>query len=144
MLVVLRFFQRRSMRPSLRIVLLAALTAVLVLATATVAAAKGGPKDPPSNNPHAVLQPDGGQAALVPAAGQGAVAQPGGCQTSDPTVTGSGNVVVNPNGATNFTCHGALPSGSALPDRPVKVDLGDCDTLLTPSGRVRTICHSRP
>lgn len=132
------------MRLSLRIVLLTALSAVLILSVTGVAAAKGGPKPPPpqSNNPHLAEAQDNAQAT---AAGQGATAQPGGCQTTDPTVTGTGNVVLNPNGATNFVCHGQLPAGSPTPDRPVKVDLGDeCDTILTPSGRVRTICHSRP
>jgi hypothetical protein len=59
-------------------------------------------------------------------------------------VSGSGNVVVNPSGATNFTCHGVLPAGVDAPDRAVKFDFGDCDTIVTPAGRVRTICHSRP
>ena len=124
------------MRLSLRMALLTVASAVLILGTASFAAAKNEPKPPRGGNPHhATLQPDGGQ---------GAVAQPGGCQTTDPTVTGTGNVVLNPTGATNFTCQGALPADAETPDRPVKVDLGDCDTILTPSGRVRTICHSRP
>jgi hypothetical protein len=122
-------------------VLLTVTSAVLMLGTASLAAAKGGPPKPPrGNNPHLAEQQDAAQAA----AGQGAVAQPGDCQTTDPVVAGSGNVVVNPSGSTNFTCHGALPAGEDAPSRPVKVDLGDCDTILTPSGRVRTICHSRP
>jgi hypothetical protein len=121
-------------------VLLTVISAVLILGTASFAAAKPGPKPPRGNNPHVAEEQDAAQAAT----GQGAVAQPGGCQTTDPDVTGSGNVVVNPNGATNFTCHGELPAGEETPNRPVKVDLGDCDTVLTPAGRVRTICHSRP
>ena len=59
-------------------------------------------------------------------------------------VEGTANLVLNPNGATTFNCHGALPAAATAPDRPVKVDLGDCDTILTPSVRARTICHSRP
>ena len=137
------------MRLSLRITLLTLVSAVLVLGATGIAAAKGGPPKPPppkSNSPHAAEAQDSAQAAAAPAASaQGATAQPGGCQTTDPTVTGTGNLVLNPNGATNFVCHGQLPAGSPTPPRPVKVDLGnECDTVLTPSGRVRTICHSRP
>ena len=148
------------MRLSLRITFLMLVSAVLVLGVTSVAAAKGGPPKPlppKSNSPHAAEAQDSAQAPAAPAeapavapapgpaaAGSGAVTQHGGCLTSDPTVTGSGSVILNPNGATNFNCHGKLPAGSPAPDRPVKVSDGDCDTVLTPSGRVRTICHSRP
>jgi hypothetical protein len=132
------------MRLSLRFVLLAALAAALTASTAGIAAAKGGPP-PRGNNPHLAEQQDAA-AAAAPASGQGATTQQGGCQIlglGDP-VEGTANLVLNPNGATTFNCHGALPAGATAPDRPVKVDLGDCDTILTPSVRARTICHSRP
>ena len=133
------------MRLSLRMVLLTALSAVLILSVSSVAAAKGGPKPPPpkSNNPHVAEQQDAAQAA---AGGRGAVTQQGDCQLPGlpGDLQGTGNLVLTPNGATNFVCHGELPAGAPAPARPEMVDLGDCDTILTPSGRARTICHSRP
>lgn len=147
MILALRFFQRSFMRLAFRIALLSTASAVLLLGTAGIAAADTDkPKPGRANNPHAAEQSRFGaqEPVVVTAAGAGATAQPGGCQTSNPTVTGSGNVVVNPSGATNFTCHGALPVGAETPGQAVKVAEGDCDTVLTPSGRVRTICHSRP
>jgi hypothetical protein len=86
------------MRLSLRLVLLV-LAGVLALGTASFAAARGGPPNPPprGNSPWVVEQlpvpaPAPAEApapAVQPAApdgSQGAVTQQGGCQTSDPTV----------------------------------------------------------
>jgi hypothetical protein len=133
------------MRFSLRAVLLAALMATVMASTAGIAAGKNGPKPPHGNNPFAAEQQDA-SAPAAPVSAQGTTTQQGGCQIpglGDP-LQGTGNLVLNPNGATNFVCHGELPAGEPAPEVPVKVDLGDCDTILTPSGRARTICHSRP
>jgi hypothetical protein len=74
-----------------------------------------------------------------------ATAQQGDCLLPglDGTVVGSGTVVVNQNG-TNFNCHGTLPESVPPPDQPVTVDLGDCTTKVTPSGKAKTSCHSKP
>lgn len=145
------------MRFSLRVALLTVISAALILGTASLAAAggKGGAKQ--GGNHGAAKQNGGGQGAARPesdtqgavtqqAGGQGAVTQRGGCQIPglpDP-VQGIGTIVLNPAGNTNFTCHGELPAGVEPPDRPTKVDLGECTTQVTPSGQAKTSCHSKP
>ena len=37
-----------------------------------------------------------------------------------------------------------LPAGTPAPDHPTKVDLGDCTTMVNPSGNAKTSCHSKP
>ncbi|MFL5917485.1 MAG: hypothetical protein ACJ74X_02065 [Gaiellaceae bacterium] len=82
--------------------------------------------------------------ATNPTPSASAITQHGGCAIPglDETVTGSGNVV-NQNG-TNFNCHGELPAATPPPDQPVTVELGDCTTKVTPSGKAKTNCHSKP
>ena len=141
------------MRLSLRFVSLTLLSAALMLGTAGLAAAhNGGPgrgKQLRADGQALAAAPRGdSQSAAAPSAAgaQGATTQHGGCQIPglpDP-LQGNGNLVLNPNDNTNFTCHADLPAGTPAPDRPTKVDLGDCTTMVTPSGNAKTSCHSKP
>jgi hypothetical protein len=134
------------MRLTLRIALLAAL-ATLALATAGLALAGGGSGKwgKVASAKHGTSQAQGTAGPAAAGGGQGgAVTNHGGCEIPGlpGTVTGNGNIVVN-NGGTNFTCHGELPAGTPAPDHPEKVDLGDCQTMVTPSGKAKTTCHSK-
>jgi hypothetical protein len=134
------------MRFSLRIALLT-LSATLALGVAGVAAAgqgagKWGKVAGAKHGSGQSAAAQGGGTASQ--GGQGAATNHGGCEIIGlpSSVQGTGNVVANPNG-TNYGCHGELPAGETPPDRPVKVETGDCVTQVTPSGQVKTTCHSK-
>jgi hypothetical protein len=132
------------MRFLLRLLLLALVSTLVVFSAVGVASAGdwGRVSAAKHGNGQAAAAQNDVQGAASQGGGQGASTNHGGCVILDPSATGLGNVVVNPNG-TNYTCHGELPAGVSAPDRPVKVDDGDCTSLLTPSGKAKTSCHSK-
>jgi hypothetical protein len=137
------------MRFLLRLLLLATLSTLVVLGTVGVASAGdwGRVSAAKHGNGQGASTQGGVQGTASQAGTQGASTNHGGCLIVVPglpsAIEGTGNVVVNQAG-TNFTCHGELPAGETLPDRPVKVEDDDCVTVVTPSGKAMTTCHSRP
>jgi hypothetical protein len=82
-----------------------------------------------------------GTAAAAP--GGGAVSAPTSCLVSVPgfpDATGTGRIVITPNGDQRVSCQAELPDGTTPPAKTLKFTAGPCTIVVTTSGNVSSHC----
>lgn len=82
-----------------------------------------------------------GTAAAAP--GGGAVSAPTSCLVSVPgfpDATGTGRVVIGPNGDQHVSCQAQFPTGTTAPAKTMKFQSGPCTVVVTTSGKVTAHC----